>query len=428
MKSLKIKPHTRPYRLFNDKKGSFIVVNNRIIRISSDRMTDKDIIFKLIELFKKNKKPIKRHIKTQKEAPRLITTIPITDQDRKNHVTFTQGHTKDVLYMNEGEKLQQIADKLKQETEQELLRQGIKESDPEIQKTTELIREVKRGRPIKQVSDEFKAIDDRTTEYMTYENLNDLISKKNKIKDKRDLTLSIDILTNNLGFTPDQIDKNLIKKYKKLLKTDYGEYITEGNPDTYDPDTIQQMGETLHQFYDEEKGMSGNGRHPRLLYPEALWENQIKQIMKKRNGVYCPVIASDEINMIKMNSEKPTFFIMNLSARDDGSGGSHWVAVYIDTDDIDYFDSFGHPPTEQIKSDIFDLVNKDPTPTYRKFTWNKNREQDFKTHDCGWHTIRFLTMKLRGFPYKMAIYGGTRNHSEKGQKETDELQLKWQYV
>jgi hypothetical protein len=172
--------------------------------------------------------------------------------------------------------------------------------------------------------------------------------------------------------------------------------------------------------------MAGEGM--RRLYPEVLWETHIKQIMKKRNGIYCPVIASDEIHKIKMNNEKPTFFIMNLSTRDDSDGGSHWVSVYIDEHDIDYFDSFGHPPTKQIKSDLFDLVNKDLTPSYRKFTYNHNREQDFKTKDCGWHAIRFLTLKLRGLPYKMALWGGTRNHSKEGEEETNDLRLKWQYI
>ncbi len=77
------------------------------------------------------------------------------------------------------------------------------------------------------------------------------------------------------------------------------------------------------------------------LYPdESLNESEIKTIMRRKNAVFCPVIARDEIDDIKVNSgrnatigdkyfcSKPTFFVMNLSNRDET--GTHWVACYID--------------------------------------------------------------------------------------------------
>ena len=126
------------------------------------------------------------------------------------------------------------------------------------------------------------------------------------------------------------------------------------------------------------------------LYPdESLYESEIKTIMKNKNAIYCPVIAKDEIDDIKVNTDKkPTFFVMNLSNRDEA--GTHWVAVYIDKYDITYFDSFGKPPDKDIKQKLLEISNVSHIN-------NPSRNlKDPLSSDCGFYSINFIENMLEG--------------------------------
>jgi hypothetical protein len=140
-----------------------------------------------------------------------------------------------------------------------------------------------------------------------------------------------------------------------------------------------------------------------LLYPdESLYESEIKTIMKNKNAVYCPVIARDEIDDIKVNTTTPTFFVMNLSNRDEA--GTHWVAVYIDEYDVNYFDSFGKPPPVALKQKLLEINNltSDGERNLKKFKYNKREIQDPLSSDCGYMSIEFLENMLKGESFAKA--------------------------
>ena len=181
------------------------------------------------------------------------------------------------------------------------------------------------------------------------------------------------------------------------------------------------------------------------LYPdESLYESEIKTIMKNKNAVYCPVIARDEIDDIKVNTDdKPTFFVMNLSNRD--VAGTHWVAVYIDKYDVNYFDSFGKPPDKDLKQKLLEMNDKstkynltgdeklpleaDGVPleadgvnrvpiNLKKFKYNKREIQDPLSSDCGYMSIEFLENLLEGESFAKAT-----NFDEKEvQREIDKYE------
>jgi len=201
------------------------------------------------------------------------------------------------------------------------------------------------------------------------------------------------------------------------------------------------------------------------LYPdESLYESEIKTIMKNKNAVYCPVIARDEIDDIKVNTDdKPTFFVMNLSNRD--VAGTHWVAVYIDKYDVNYFDSFGKPPDKDLKQKLLEMNDKstkynltgdeklpleadgvpleadgvpleaDGVPleadgvgiaternrvpiNLKKFKYNKREIQDPLSSDCGYMSIEFLENMLKGESFAKAT-----NFDEKEvQREIDKYE------
>ena len=162
------------------------------------------------------------------------------------------------------------------------------------------------------------------------------------------------------------------------------------------------------QEYNKRSGgvLLGTGQS-HLVFPHesagALYESQIKEIMKKEDAVFCPVIARDEIKDIKIvGNGEPTFFVMNLSKRDDKDGGSHWISVYMDDNDISYFDSFGKDVPSDIKNDLIKLADKDILNTLRKFKINRKvLQKDYQT-DCGYRAVEFLDNMLEGKSFKAA--------------------------
>ena len=157
------------------------------------------------------------------------------------------------------------------------------------------------------------------------------------------------------------------------------------------------------------------------IYDE-MGEDEITTAMKLHNGVFCPVIAHDEIWKIKLNKTKPTFWIMNTDNR--GADGTHWQAVWIDTHDICFYDSFGRDPDPETVVNIKKLVGKDHH-YLRKFKINKVQTQENDTATCGWQSIEFLNKMISGESFKEATKYET---PKQGEHDVDVLQKKWGYV
>ncbi len=101
--------------------------------------------------------------------------------------------------------------------------------------------------------------------------------------------------------------------------------------------------------------MDGLGNHnTSRLNGEGIYdemdENEIAKAMKLHEGIFCTVIAHDEINKIRMNAKKPSFWIQNTDNR--GQDGTHWQAVWIDTHDRCFYDSFGRDPDAETLENI----------------------------------------------------------------------------
>ena len=143
--------------------------------------------------------------------------------------------------------------------------------------------------------------------------------------------------------------------------------------------------------------MNGYGIGNTRLNGEGIYdemeEDEIAKVMKLHEGVFCPVIAHDEINKIRMNAKTPTFWIQNTDNR--GQDGTHWQAVWIDTHDICFYDSFGRDPDAETLENIKTLVGKDHH-YLRKLKINKVQTQQVDSATCGWQCIEFLNKMLSG--------------------------------
>lgn len=140
----------------------------------------------------------------------------------------------------------------------------------------------------------------------------------------------------------------------------------------------------------------------------ALYSDEIEEFFEdpKDYPQFGGVISADEIR--KLPKKIPIGFIMNLDKRN--QPGSHWVAVYISNDSIEYFDPFGKDPTDQFKKDITNFVNSMHLPIMMKFKINKVQRQHGNSFKCGYHSIRFLDDRFRGIPfYKASGYDSVQS-------------------
>ena len=114
---------------------------------------------------------------------------------------------------------------------------------------------------------------------------------------------------------------------------------------------------------------------------------QIDNIMRadcELSTTFEGVFASDRLPAL---SEQKTAMVMNLDPFK--MDGSHWVCIYIENVNGNYFDSYGLSPSV----DNFVHFLKRNCKTW---TFNKTELQSYDTEVCGHYCIWFLTERARG--------------------------------
>lgn len=111
-------------------------------------------------------------------------------------------------------------------------------------------------------------------------------------------------------------------------------------------------------------------------------------------------------------------FVFNT---DKSSGsGEHWVGMYVELfhtpnqmkwGTIDYFDSYGKEPPDEIKQLMHRLVTQGQKAGYNMVVNVNRRRHQFKNSECGVYVINFIVNRLLGVPFSEV----TRNvvHDEK---------------
>lgn len=135
---------------------------------------------------------------------------------------------------------------------------------------------------------------------------------------------------------------------------------------------------------------------------EPLYGDQIINYMTPyaKDG-FKGVISVNEIKELIPEAEPKMSFIMNLDP--DYKPGSHWVAVYIDTENdkaIEYYDSFADDPPKRFMKDIKLLIDKINPEEYLKFKVNRVIDQKINTADCGYFAMKFLIDRYKGLKFK----------------------------
>jgi hypothetical protein len=157
----------------------------------------------------------------------------------------------------------------------------------------------------------------------------------------------------------------------------------------------------------------GTGKLP------ALWDDQIEEYFadEKKYPHFGGVIAADQIK--ELPKKLPIGFVMNLDKS--GDPGSHWVAVYINGDSVEYFDPLADPPSKEFVRDIKAYLESMHVPVLFKFKVNKIKWQSDTSDHCGWFCIQWLDNRFHGIPFADSTH--FVNQAKKGegvlQKEFD---------
>jgi len=198
----------------------------------------------------------------------------------------------------------------------------------------------------------------------------------------------------------DKVNDLLAKIMENITPSDYNRFITYVKYTRY-------FGSDSEKIKNPSRVKTGKG-----VKLDALYNDEIDDFFEDYPN-YGGTISADQIQ--DLPKKLPIGFIMNLD--NSNEPGSHWVAVYIDQNSVEYFDPLADPPTQEFKKDIKKYIESMNLPNLLKFKINKVKQQNSRTETCGFHSIRFLDDRFSGIPYNWSTR--YKDNSEKGEKNVD---------
>lgn len=142
---------------------------------------------------------------------------------------------------------------------------------------------------------------------------------------------------------------------------------------------------------------------------DALYNDEIAKIIKKRVGKVVPVIPSDKVKYLKdyvKRGDKNFSAIINTNpSNSDGSGTDgfrpgHWRAIYINNEDdypsIEFFDPLVSMPEKELVIELKKIAKK--MNPERMFLYKENRlqRQAKEASTCGYHAAQFVDDRMNG--------------------------------
>ncbi|GBN25123.1 hypothetical protein AVEN_200179-1 [Araneus ventricosus] len=108
------------------------------------------------------------------------------------------------------------------------------------------------------------------------------------------------------------------------------------------------------------------------------------------NGVFQGVFPADNIPLLTGKAA----IIVNTDVS--GGHGKHWVALFMESDKLDFFDSFGKSPDEFLNGSFHTscFAEKFPNTTY-----NPIKFQSRESLVCGYYSIYFILQRYQGYNF-----------------------------
>jgi len=170
---------------------------------------------------------------------------------------------------------------------------------------------------------------------------------------------------------------------------------------------------------------------------DALYNDEIAKIIKKRVGRVVPVIPSDKVKYLKdyvKRGDKSFAAIVNTNpSESDGTGQDgfqvgHWRAIFMDNRDdypsIEFFDPLVSTPEKELVIEMKKIAKK--MNPERMFLYKENhlQRQAKEASTCGYHAAQFVDDRIQGIPFAEASgYDdfinrmGKVDDSQEGEKE-----------
>jgi hypothetical protein len=131
----------------------------------------------------------------------------------------------------------------------------------------------------------------------------------------------------------------------------------------------------------------------------GLTNQEIDDLMKDTRG-YIGCVPYNVMYLLVPKITARGFAILNT---DSSQGhGIHWVCLYWDSNQICYYDSFGHPPSKDMKQAIMTFQKSIPDHSLQKFKYNTVADQSVSTKTCGLFAMDFGKNMMRGKSFKSA--------------------------
>ena len=176
-----------------------------------------------------------------------------------------------------------------------------------------------------------------------------------------------------------------------------------------------KAGETEAQLYNKPKTGSG------IRSEKGLSDLDINKVMDRYKPMgYLGVVMCDEIPKLvpRVHPRSRISFVMNTDPA--SKEGRHWVSVYCDCRDstpspsLEYYNSFGTPPSQTFLRDIKPLMEKMNPKQYPRFKVNKIADQSNSSTNCGSFAMKFLIRRYRGEPFTEVTGYDDSRRGEKG--------------
>lgn len=160
----------------------------------------------------------------------------------------------------------------------------------------------------------------------------------------------------------------------------------------------------------------------------GLYGSQINQLMRNEPN-YKGVYASDQIQNVPINKNAPTSFIMNTDK--EKGDGKHWQSVYMDPynlKSIDFYDSFGRPPTTDFLKRMKGVVRKMNVPYLLSVKHNELIHQG-GSQLCGYHAVNYLKQRNAGISHaKSTGFRALRKNISEKREEQMEKEKKFNFM
>ena len=133
----------------------------------------------------------------------------------------------------------------------------------------------------------------------------------------------------------------------------------------------------------------------------------MKQYEKKHDGFkFMGVVPSDcptrvycelsNLDIKKMNEDNINTIGIVYNLDVSTGPGTHWVAMFIEGNEIDYYDSYGSLPTEHIHNFILKLKDNFRKNNMEPVVIYNDRRHQYGGSECGMYSMNFILERLNG--------------------------------